>query len=826
MTDRELERQLRTWYSDQAGENEAAPTELRDSLVAIPATTPGPMRPLSRGRGFMVLAAAAILLVGGALAVGSGLLRLTTVVPPQPSDAVVATSGPSSSPIATPSANANIRTGELIAFTRPVQKQTTCSHQDTSCPTSRLWVAGSDGRGARELFTDGLGIQEFQGFTPDGSRLLYSDDGKLFLTDPNGGESQPVDTGCRDPNAPPPVCVDSQVAFSRDGRSIVFVRGSTDVAGEGHAALVTMELASGRAAELTSTSPAGGGRPGWSPDATRIVFWRGGTKDSGGPLPRIASGVFIVDADGQNLHQVSPLSLDAQDASWSPDGARIAFISPVATPPDESSTNFGDIYTIGSDGSDLRRLTTDGEATAPGWTADGRILFTRGPGSADAAAPGWWTMAADGTDATILVSAAAIGLDAQELEWSRPSLQPLGGPAIAPPPWTPVPAIAVGPPASTPSPTPTPDLAPGFTWAAVPTTKEDSPLGETATLLNDGRVLVTEGCGTAAELYDLATGSFSPTGSLSVARGGKTATRLSDGRVLFTGGYNCAAAGKDGIWASAEIYDPASGAFSPTGAMRAPRENHTATLLADGRVLIAGGVSGQPASAAGGAILASIQTADSAASVLATAEIFDPATGTFSRTGSMTTFRDHHTATLLQDGRVLVTGGGGEGYASSTSAELFDPTTGTFHRTGSMKTGRWLHTATLLQDGRVLVLGGRSPRDSVYRSAETYDPRSGTFSPTGAMVDGRQEHTATLLPDGRVFIAGGYWSDGQHWRVLASTEMYDPGTGKVQPLGSMGTPRNDHTATLLHDGRVLIVGGSDIGYEGGVGVTSAVLYQP
>ena len=171
-------------------------------------------------------------------------------------------------------------------------------------------------------------------------------------------------------------------------------------------------------------------------------------------------------------------------------------------------------------------------------------------------------------------------------------------------------------------------------------------------------------------------------------------------------------------------------------------------------------------------------------------------------------------------------GNGGETSPSGASADLYDPATGKFSKTGSMKTGRWLQTATLLPDGRVLILGGRSPRDSVYRSAETFDPRSGKFSSAGSMGEGRQQHTATLLPDGRVLIAGGYWSDGQKWRVLSSTEIYDPTTGKFSSTGSMGAPRQGHSATLLNDGRVLIASGEDIGNSGGVGVAPAVLYQP
>jgi hypothetical protein len=331
------------------------------------------------------------------------------------------------------------------------------------------------------------------------------------------------------------------------------------------------------------------------------------------------------------------------------------------------------------------------------------------------------------------------------------------------------------------------------------------------------------------QLYDPAAGTFSPTGSLAETRYGKTATLLRDGRVLITGGYNCASAGNDGLWASAELYDPATGTFSPTGSMSTPREFHTATRLSDGRVLITGGITGESLVASVSIELASYEgaiTAETSSNVIASAEVYDPATGTFSRTDSMSAFRDHHTATLLQDGRVLVVGGGGEGYASRTQVELYDPATGTFSRTGSLKTGRWLHSATLLSDGRVLIAGGRSPKDSTYRTTEVYDPRSGQFSPAGSMKASRQQHTATLLPDGRILVAGGYQSDGQRWDVLSSTELYDPGTGTFTPIGSMGDARMEHTATRLRDGRVLIAGGSGIGNSGSVGLTSAVLYQP
>jgi hypothetical protein len=339
-----------------------------------------------------------------------------------------------------------------------------------------------------------------------------------------------------------------------------------------------------------------------------------------------------------------------------------------------------------------------------------------------------------------------------------------------------------------------------FTATGPMNTADAGPFG--AVELAGGRVLVVHACDTAAELYDPATGRFTPTGSMAAVRFGFTTTLLQDGRVLVTGGYNCGDATTQAVLATAEVYDPAAGAFAATGPMSTPREYQTATLLPNGRVLIAGGYDVK--------------------SMLASAELYDPATGKFTPTGAMNFARDEHTATLLQDGRVLVAGGGGEGDASMASAEIYDPQTGRFTRTGSMSSGRWLHTATPLQDGEVLIAGGRAPTDSVYSSAELYDPATGKFSRTGTMTTARQEQSATLLPDGRVLVAGGY--GGQ--QALASAEIYDPATSKFTTAGTMGVPRMGQSATLLTNGLVLIAGGGYIGGAGEVGLDSALLYRP
>jgi N-acetylneuraminic acid mutarotase len=199
---------------------------------------------------------------------------------------------------------------------------------------------------------------------------------------------------------------------------------------------------------------------------------------------------------------------------------------------------------------------------------------------------------------------------------------------------------------------------------------------------------------------------------------------------------------------------------------------------------------------------------------LADAEVYDPAIGSFAPAGRMTMSRSEHVAVLLNNGKVLLVGGVGKGWTFLASSEIYDPSTGTFTRTGSMTTPRESHTATLLKDGKILVAGGHKDRRedmTVYSSAEVYDPATGTFSATGDMTTVRHKHAASLLPDGNVLIVGG--SDKRDWRgKYASAEVYDWAKGKFKAIGDMNIARFklSNAVVPLKDGKVLIAGGGEL----------------
>ena len=346
------------------------------------------------------------------------------------------------------------------------------------------------------------------------------------------------------------------------------------------------------------------------------------------------------------------------------------------------------------------------------------------------------------------------------------------------------------------------------TWTVTGSMNAASDLN-TATVLPDGEVLVIGDGTTSAELYNPATGTWALTGSMNTARFEQTATLLPDGNVLVAGGGQTAAG-------SAELYNPATGKWTLTGNLHANRLGATATLLGNGEVLVAGGDAG------GSTYMA-----------LSSAELYNPATGTWSLTGSMSTAREEQAATLLANGEVLAAGGLGAGATPVSSAELYNPVTGKWARTGAMSAARQGENTTLLPDGDVLATAGIGGAAGPF--AELYNPAAGQWSPAigGSLPltcipaqDCRLDSTATLLGDGDVLVAGGLLGTTSNGGSSASALLYNPATGTWTATGSLNTGRIDQTASLLQDGQVLVAGGESFGNHKRTLLASAELYTP
>ena len=279
-------------------------------------------------------------------------------------------------------------------------------------------------------------------------------------------------------------------------------------------------------------------------------------------------------------------------------------------------------------------------------------------------------------------------------------------------------------------------------------------------------------------------GSLVPASPMLEARSGHTATLLLDGRVLIAGGMRR----NQEFYKSSELYDPTTKKFQAGGEMNLARVGHAAVLLRSGKVLIVGGWIGH-------------ECTD-------TAELYDTSTGKFTVIAKMASKRGQPSATLLSNGDVLIAGGADHDTPGGiASAEIFHADTLRFERVGPMHYSRISHTATLLNDGRVLIAGGRG--ESVTATAELYDPQTKTFLQTGSMRTARYKHTAGLLPDGKVLVAGG--SDDRDWQGLTNTaEIYDPDSETFVATSPLHDQRFKlpEESVQLPTGRILVAGGS------------------
>ncbi len=247
-----------------------------------------------------------------------------------------------------------------------------------------------------------------------------------------------------------------------------------------------------------------------------------------------------------------------------------------------------------------------------------------------------------------------------------------------------------------------------------------------------------------------------------------------------------------------------TGSVNAIGSMNTRRAAHTATLLNSGKVLVAGGFAGDK-------------------NTLASAEIFDPTTKTFSSVGNMNFTRSGHSATILPDGKVLIAGGYNGNYLDS--AEIYDAKTGRFTPTGKMTMPRSEQAAVLLNNGKVLLAGGVGSGWTFLADAEIYAPASKTFTKTGNMTTARESHTATLLKDGTVLITGGHRDRRSAITIYRSAEIYNPANNTFTATADLTVKRHKHDATRLDDGTVLIVGGSDERDARGA-YSSAEIYNP
>jgi hypothetical protein len=303
-----------------------------------------------------------------------------------------------------------------------------------------------------------------------------------------------------------------------------------------------------------------------------------------------------------------------------------------------------------------------------------------------------------------------------------------------------------------------------------------------------------------------ASGTWVSTGNMRSARDGHTATLLANGKVLVAGGTNNGVA-----LPSAELYNGTSGTWASTGSMHVARTLARAILLPNGSALVVGGC-----------------VNDCLSATIRSAELYNPSTGTFTVTGSMVQARAEFGVTLLANGQVLVVGGctaydANGCLAVTAKAEIYNPATGTWRATGALRGARHAMNATRLASGRVLVAGGATSSMDAINSSETYDPATGIWTLGLKMVTARSDYASIMLGTGKVLFTGGENINGVS---IKNAELYNPSTGTFTATGNMTATREEHTTVLLANGRVLVSGGNKKTLTTQTPLASAELYNP
>jgi len=822
MNDDELEQRLRGWYRTGLSERDTAPMSLRTGLVAIVEAEPLPMRRVHRRRDVTLLAAAALLAAGGAIAAGSALVHREAVLPsprtlPAPSSALLpsrsptdASPRPSPSPVASPAPEVVFTAGQDM-FTGLDQFLVDPDGLGWVTTISGIYRTADAGATWTELRPPAWTSTSVASIVDAQTMYATSDSLPMTIAATHDGGVSWVEAAIDDPS----IGGGPVLAFQTPMRGFAtfFDKGADD----------HLRVYATTDGGVTWTGPVLGEVP--------VIEASMGKLDgnSGGVL-FLTSGKY----DNKPFNNHFVMSLDG-GATWKTRSFPIGDHSPKDQVKGISQIWLDDggriemaIFVDGA-GQSIWSSEDDGRSwglrkALPSQVADASVDFispTEWVASLDDGST-WSTV--DGGDhwRTITASAgspvrlSSVRFASPDRGWAvehcaahpcdgQTGITVLRSTTDGGRTWT-----RIGVPSAVPTPAPNQPAKPNdAAWSATGTMAGGQFGGHgpglTATLLRDGTVLVVGGArgDGSAELYDPSTGRWTSAGTPLHARLNQTATLLPDGRVLFAGG-----AYGDHDRATTEIYDPVSKGWMAAAPMHHARSYHQAIALLDGRVLIVGGIGDGSA-------------------VEASAELYDPRTGTWAVTGRTNAVRAGWTAPLVRllDGRVLLAGGTNGDNHDQATAEVYDPAAGRWTATGSMMAARAGHTLTLLDDGRVLVAGGsHSYSGKPLPTAELYDPSTGMWSATGSMVDARSGFTATLLRDGSVLIAGGSRTGDGSSIAVPSAELYDPSSGAWRATAEMGTARYGHSATLLDDGTVLVAGGhATPAFDD---LRSAELYQP